>query len=200
MSQVRAEPLDRLDVPARLIVRDDAELVAACRRGDARALEALYHQYRRRVFGLVFCIVGASDADEATQDAFVRIYRGLGGFRGDSALSTWVYRLAVNTALSHVAKRGRRREVGDEVLADLPAVERGPRDLALAQRVEAALAALPAGYRAILVLHDVEGLSHEECAAILDCRVGTCKSQLHKARGKMRELLGELGRERKERA
>ncbi|MBP6631390.1 MAG: sigma-70 family RNA polymerase sigma factor [Kofleriaceae bacterium] len=200
MSQVRAEPLDRLDVPARLIVRDDAELVAACRRGDARALEALYHQYRRRVFGLVFRIVGASDADEATQDAFVRIYRGLGGFRGDSALSTWVYRLAVNTALSHVAKRGRRREVGDEVLADLPAVERGPRDLALAQRVEAALAALPAGYRAILVLHDVEGLSHEECAAILDCRVGTCKSQLHKARGKMRELLGELGRERKERA
>ena len=200
MSQVRAEPLDRLDVPARLIVRDDAELVAACRRGDARALEALYHQYRRRVFGLVFRIVGASDADEATQDAFVRIYRGLGGFRGDSALSTWVYRLAVNTALSHVAKHGRRREVGDEVLADLPAVERGPRDLALAQRVEAALAALPAGYRAILVLHDVEGLSHEECAAILDCRVGTCKSQLHKARGKMRELLGELGRERKERA
>jgi RNA polymerase sigma-70 factor (ECF subfamily) len=200
VSQVRAEPLDRLDVPARLIVRDDAELVAACRRGDARALEALYHQYRRRVFGLVFRIVGASDADEATQDAFVRIYRGLGGFRGDSALSTWVYRLAVNTALSHVAKRGRRREVGDEVLADLPAVERGPRDLALAQRVEAALAALPAGYRAILVLHDVEGLSHEECAAILDCRVGTCKSQLHKARGKMRELLGELGRERKERA
>jgi RNA polymerase sigma-70 factor (ECF subfamily) len=68
-----------------------------------------------------------------------------------------------------------------------PAVERDPR---LSQRVEAAMARLPAGYRAILVLHDIEGLSHEECAAILDCRVGTSKSQLHKARAKMRELLG----------
>jgi len=80
--------------------------------------------------------------------------------------------------------------VGDDGLVDLPAPPATERDSALAARIETALTKLPAGYRAILVLHDVEGLSHEECAAILDCRIGTCKSQLHKARARMRELLG----------
>lgn len=169
---------------------DDEQLVAACRRGEARAMEMLYHQYKRRVFGMAHRIVGPSDAEEVAQEAFVRIFRGLTKFRGDSALSTWVYRLTVNASLSYLAKRGRRQEVGDEPLAELPAPAPPERDTALAARIEAAMARLPAGYRAILVLHDVEGLSHEECAAILECRVGTCKSQLHKARGKMRELLG----------
>ncbi len=169
---------------------DDASLVEQVRRGDARAMEVLYHRYKRRVYGLVYRIVGASDSDEVSQDVFVRIFRGLGNFRGDAQLSTWVYRLAVNAALTHLAKRGRRREVSDEALVEVPA-ETGPaRDPKLAAALEAALASLPAGYRAIIVLHDVEGLSHEECAAILDCRVGTCKSQLHKARAKMRERLG----------
>jgi RNA polymerase sigma-70 factor (ECF subfamily) len=134
--------------------------------------------------------VGASDAEEVAQEVFVRVYRGLAAFRGDSALSTWVYRLTVNAALSHLARRGRRNEVGDDGLAELPAAPATERDSALAARIEAALAQLPPGYRAILVLHDVEGLSHEECAAILECRIGTCKSQLHKARARMRELLG----------
>jgi RNA polymerase sigma-70 factor, ECF subfamily len=179
---------------------DDAQLVAACRRGDARAMEALYHQYKRRVFGLVYRIVGASDAEEVAQDVFVRVFRGLAQFRGDSALGTWIYRLAVNAALSQVARRSRRNEVSDEALAQVASPGEVRRDPKLAERVEAAMAELPAGYRAILVLHDVEGLSHEECAAILDCRVGTCKSQLHKARAKMRELLGpNLAAERAER-
>lgn len=169
---------------------DDAQLVAACRRGEARAMERLYHQYKRRVFGMAHRIVGASDAEEVAQEVFVRVFRGLAAFRGDSALSTWIYRLTVNAALSHLAKRGRRNEVGDDGLTDLPAPPTAERDSALASRIEAALAQLPAGYRAILVLHDVEGLSHEECSEILECRVGTCKSQLHKARAKMRELLG----------
>jgi RNA polymerase sigma-70 factor (ECF subfamily) len=182
---VRPRPLT--DVAA---ATDDTALVAACRRGERRAMEALYHQYKRRVFGLVHRIVGVSDAEEVAQEVFVRVFRGLGSFRGDSQLGTWIYRLAVNAALSHVARRGRRGEVGDEELETVaapPAVERDPR---LSQRVEEALRRLPAGYRAILVLHDIEGLSHEECASILDCRVGTSKSQLHKARAKMRELLG----------
>jgi RNA polymerase sigma-70 factor, ECF subfamily len=170
----------------------DETLIAACRRGEERAMEALYHQYKRRVFGLVYRIVGPTDAEEVAQDVFVRVFRGLGAFRGESALGTWIYRLSVNAALSHVAKRSRRAEVADSaaVLDELaaPAVAHG--DPRLAARVEAALALLPPGYRAILVLHDVEGLSHEECAAILDCRVGTSKSQLHKARAKMRDLLG----------
>jgi RNA polymerase sigma-70 factor (ECF subfamily) len=170
---------------------DDRDLVAACQRGERRAMEALYHQYKRRVFGLCHRIVGPVEAEEVAQDVFVRVFRGLGNFRGESQLGTWVYRLAVNAALTHVGKQKRRGEVGDdEVLAQVaapPAVERDPR---LSDRVEAAMARLPAGYRAILVLHDVEGLSHEECAAIMDCRVGTSKSQLHKARAKMRDLLG----------
>jgi RNA polymerase sigma-70 factor (ECF subfamily) len=169
---------------------EDAHLIAACRRGEARAMEMLYHQYKRRVFGMAHRIVGTSDAEEVAQEVFVRVFRGLAAFRGDSALSTWIYRLTVNAALSHLARRGRRHEVGDDGLTELPAPPVTERDPALAARIEAALAQLPPGYRAILVLHDVEGLSHEECAAILECRIGTCKSQLHKARARMRELLG----------
>jgi len=169
---------------------DDAQLIAACRRGEARAMERLYHQYKRRVFGMAHRIVGASDAEEVAQEVFVRVFRGLAAFRGDSALSTWIYRLTVNASLSHLAKRGRRQEVGDDALGELPAPPTAERDSALAARIESALGQLPAGYRAILVLHDIEGLSHEECSSILECRVGTCKSQLHKARAKMRELLG----------
>lgn len=176
--------------PAAATGPDDATLVAACRRGEQRAMEALYHQYKRRVFGLCHRIAGASDAEEVAQDVFVRVFRGLATFRGDAALGTWIYRLAVNAALSHVAKRGRRSEVGDEELERVPAADDVRRDPRLSERVEHAMTRLPAGYRAILVLHDIEGLSHEECAAILDCRVGTSKSQLHKARAKMRELLG----------
>ncbi len=179
---------------------DDAQLIAACRRGEARGMERLYHQYKRRVFGMAHRIVGVSDAEEVAQEVFVRVFRGLANFRGDSALSTWIYRLTVNAALSHLAKRGRRHEVGDDGLTDLPAPPTAERDSALAARIEAALAQLPAGYRAILVLHDVEGLSHEECSAILECRVGTCKSQLHKARARMRELLGSSIAERFERS
>jgi RNA polymerase sigma-70 factor (ECF subfamily) len=180
----------RTRVPAQLA--DDAQLIAACRRGEARAMEMLYHQYKRRVFGMAHRIVGASDAEEVAQEVFVRVFRGLAAFRGDSQLSTWVYRLTVNASLSHLARRGRRQEVSDEVLTEHAAPPVAERDPSLAARIEAALSQLPAGYRAILVLHDVEGLSHEECAAILDCRVGTCKSQLHKARARMRELLGSV--------
>jgi RNA polymerase sigma-70 factor, ECF subfamily len=182
-----AEPRPRVAAA----LADDAQLIAACRRGEARAMEMLYHQYKRRVFGMAHRIVGASDSEEVAQEVFVRVFRGLASFRGDSALSTWIYRLTVNASLSHLARRGRRQEVGDDSLGDLPAPPVAERDSALAARIEAALAQLPAGYRAILVLHDVEGLSHEECAAILECRVGTCKSQLHKARARMRELLGD---------
>ena len=184
-----AEPRPRVAAT----LSDDAQLIAACRRGEARAMEMLYHQYKRRVFGMAHRIVGASDAEEVAQETFVRVFRGLASFRGDSALSTWIYRLTVNAALSHLARRGRRQEVGDDGLTELAAPPTAERDPSLAARIETALGALPAGYRAILVLHDVEGLSHEECATILECRVGTCKSQLHKARARMRELLGPIG-------
>ncbi len=174
----------------RAVYECDSELIAACRRGEERAMEALYHQYKRRVFGLVTRIAGAQDAEEVAQEVFVRIFRGLPKFRGDSALGTWIYRLAVNAALSYVTKRSRHNHAGEEALDHVPARADAPRDPNLAARLERAMGELPAGYRAILVLHDVEGLSHEECAAIMGCRVGTSKSQLHKARAKMRLLVG----------
>ena len=167
----------------------DRELIDACRRGEHRAMEALYHRYKRRVFGLVTRIVGPNDSEEVAQEVFVRIYRGLSKFRGDSALGTWIYRLSVNAALSHVTRRPRYAEA-EEILAHLTAPEAVTTDPGLAARIEAALTELPSGYRAVLVLHDINGLSHEECAEIMGCRVGTSKSQLHKARAKMRELLG----------
>ncbi len=165
---------------------EDKKLVAACLRGEEWAMEALYRRYKRRVFGLVTRIVGKNDNEEVVQEVFVRIYRGLSKFRGDSALSTWIYRLSVNAALTHVTRKKPRWTDGDDALARLPAKEEIRRDPRLAARLERAIAALPAGYRAVMILHDIEGLSHEECATILGCRVGTSKSQLHKARGKMR--------------
>ena len=175
---------------------DDALLVEACRRGERRAMEALYHRYKRRVFGLVLRIVGPADSEEVAQEVFVRIFRGLGRFRGDSQLSTWIYRLAVNASLSHVT-RGPRHERDDAALDFVPAPEVVGADPSLSQRLEQALLLLPAGYRAVLVLHDMQGMNHEEVAEILGCQVGTSKSQLHKARARMRELLGpELAAER----
>jgi len=168
---------------------DDAALVEACRRGERRAMEALYHRYKRRVFGLVTRIVGPADSEEVAQEVFVRIFRGLGRFRGDSQLSTWIYRLSVNASLSHVTRRP-RHEGDDEALANMPAPQTSGADPRVSQRLERALASLPAGYRAVLVLHDIHGMNHDEVADILGCHVGTSKSQLHKARARMRELLG----------
>jgi RNA polymerase sigma factor (sigma-70 family) len=111
-----AEPRTRVSAT----LTDDAQLIAACRRGEARAMEMLYHQFKRRVFGMAHRIVGPNDAEEVAQEVFVRVFRGLAAFRGDSALSTWIYRLTVNASLSHLARRGRRQEVGDDTLADVP--------------------------------------------------------------------------------
>jgi RNA polymerase sigma-70 factor (ECF subfamily) len=176
---------------------DEAALVDAVRRSAPGSREAIYHRYKRRVFALALRIVGAVDAEEVAQEAFIRVFRGLPKFRGDAALGTWIYRLAVNAALSHRSRRA------NGSVQPTPGEEAGPervvaftpesRDLALRKHLERALAALPVGYRTVIVLHDVEGLEHEEVAAILGCHVGTSKSQLHKARAKLREALAAQG-------
>jgi RNA polymerase sigma-70 factor (ECF subfamily) len=174
---------------------DETALVEAVRRGEPGSREALYHRYKRRVFALAVRIAGAPEAEEVAQEAFIRIFRGLAKFRGDAALGTWIYRLAVNAALSHRARRPAppvdplvERAAEGPVAAVAP-----PRDLALRRHLERALAALPVGYRTVIVLHDVEGLEHEEVAAVLGCHVGTSKSQLHKARARLRETLAAIG-------
>ncbi len=176
---------------------DDAALIAAIQRSDPGSQETLYHRYKRRVFGLALRIVGPIDAEEVAQEAFIRIFRGLAKFRGDAALSTWIYRLAVNAALSHRTRRAAARLPIEEAQAEAagePQTAEPPRgDAVLRSRLERALCRLPTGYRTVIVLHDVEGLEHEEIASILGCHVGTSKSQLHKARGKLRELLAADG-------
>src|SRR3954454_15340908 len=173
---------------------DDAELIAAIKRVDPGSREALYHRYKKRVYGLALRIVGPIDAEEVAQEAFIRIFRGLTKFRGDAALATWIYRLAVNAALSHRSRRATaaQPEASEDVETQISAEPvRG--DAVLRVRIERALARLPVGYRTVIVLHDVEGLEHEEVAQILGCHVGTSKSQLHKARGKLREILLQVG-------
>lgn len=177
---------------------DEAALLDAVRRGAPGSREALYHRYKRRVFALAARIAGPSEAEEVAQEAFIRIFRGLDRFRGDAALGTWIYRLAVNAALSH---RSRRPPVAESLearaaeAASLVSSHGGPGDgdSVLRARLERVLALLPVGYRTVVVLHDVEGLEHEEIAAVLGCHVGTSKSQLHKGRAKLRELLATDG-------
>ena len=159
--------------------------------GDMQAFERLYRDHVGRVHGAILRLVGMdrARAEELTQEAFVRAWQKLSSFRGDSAFSTWLYRLGVNTALMDL--RGRRDEVGveNDVLdaaagGDVPfcAGERGD--------LERAVAALPPRARAVLVLHDVEGWKHEEIAAELGMAVGSSKAQLHRARGLLRRALG----------
>ncbi|HVY39754.1 MAG TPA: sigma-70 family RNA polymerase sigma factor [Polyangia bacterium] len=187
--------LEGLLAPAESRAADDTALIASVKRGDPGSREALYHRYKRRVYGLALRIVGPSDAEEVAQEAFIRIFRGLPKFRGDAALSTWIYRLAVNAALSHRSRRaGARLPIDDNQseaggVETQPAAEPAGGDAVLRARLERALAELPAGYRTVVVLHDVEGLEHEEIAAILKCHVGTSKSQLHKARARLRAIL-----------
>ncbi|MEP6654108.1 MAG: sigma-70 family RNA polymerase sigma factor [Myxococcales bacterium] len=177
---------------------DEAALVDEVRRGAPGSREALYHRYKRRVFALSARIAGPSDAEEVAQEAFIRIFRGIDRFRGDAALGTWIYRLAVNAALSHRSRRPPPTESLEARAAEAAALVSptwgpGDGDSVLRARLERGLALLPVGYRTVVVLHDVEGLEHEEIAAVLGCHVGTSKSQLHKARGKLREILAADG-------
>ena len=170
----------------------ERKLVRDAQQGDLVAFERLYRENERKVFGL--CLRLSSDfalAEELTQEVFVRAWRKLGSFRGESAFSTWLYPLAVNVALSE--RRSRRRRDARFVTTDDPSrLERTPG----APRPEAgfdlqkAMAALPPGARAVFVLHDVEGRTHEEIAALLDLATGTSKAQLFRARRLLREALG----------
>ena len=170
---------------------DDAALVAAANLGDAAAMRALYDRHASRVYTVVRRMAPEESlADDWAQETWVRAFRALPEFRGDSAFGTWVLRIAINSAL-HEARRIRRRWQGEVSLDPATAgVERASEPV-LRSRLERALAELPEGMRRILVLHDVEGYDHEEIARILGNRASTCRSQLFKARAKMRELLGE---------
>lgn len=173
----------------------DPELVTRSAAGDIEAFEQLYERHRRRVYTLCLRMLGnTADAEDLTQEVFIQVFRKLGTFRGASAFTTWLHRLTVNQVLMHLRKRYVRQEEvtedGDLKNLSDPGT---PRSMAvsLIDRItlEQAIAQLPPGYRAVLILHDVEGYEHEKIAEILGCSAGTSKSQLHKARKKLRHLL-----------
>jgi RNA polymerase sigma-70 factor (ECF subfamily) len=173
-------------------------LVARAQAGDGEAFATLFEQHKKRVYSLCLLMTGdVADAEDLTQDAFIQVFRKLGTFRGDSAFSTWLYRVAVNTVLMSLRKRKPKQISLDEpVCIDHSFVPRdfGRNDPELSGTVDRialirAIKELPEGYRKIFLLHEVEGYQHHEIAAMLRCSVGNSKSQLHKAKLKIRELL-----------
>lgn len=169
----------------------ELRLVRAAQDGDLVAFERLYRDNERKVFGLCFRL--SSDpalAEELTQEVFVRAWRKLKSFRGDSAFSSWLYPLTVNVARSERRSRLRRdaRVVATEDPASLERAAKPPAPEA-GFDLEKAIAALPPGARAVFVLHDVEGRTHEEIAGLLEVAVGTSKAQLFRARRLLREAL-----------
>ena len=178
----------------------DAELIARAQRGEESAFEALYHAHKRRVYHLCFRMIGnTAEAEELTQEAFMRVFRKIHMFRGDSAFSTWLHRLSVNVVLMRLRKK-RVTEISFESGENNQESERPPRDfgapdLSLTGVVDRlilkrAVAKLPKGCRKVFVLHDVLGCEHHEIAAKLGYSIGNSKSQLHKARMRLRKLLG----------
>jgi RNA polymerase sigma-70 factor (ECF subfamily) len=173
----------------------DHALARAAAAGDMTAFEQLYQRHNRRVYSLCLRMTGnTAEAEDLTQEAFIQLYRKIASFRGDAQFTTWLHRLTVNQVLMHFRKRGVRLEHVTED-GEVPVqVERGtedPQQMPVVDRIalEKAVEQLPPGYRSVFVLHDVEGHEHEEIARMLGCSVGTSKSQLHKARMKLRMLL-----------
>src|SRR4051812_11798449 len=174
------------DPPVRTGLDGDVALAAA---GDSSAFERLYRTHVARIHSLTRRMLGSHEADEVTQDIFVRTWQKLGQFRGEAAFSTWLHRLAVNVVIerrrSFAIQRGR---IADDSAA-LDAMTVPPARADLRVDFEAAIEQLPPGARAIFVLHDVEGYKHREIAAMLDITSGTSKRQLHRARMLMRKHL-----------
>ncbi len=172
--------------------------IALCRlaaAGSLAAFEVIYQRYHRRTYSLCLRMTAnQTEAEDLTQEVFIQLFRKIGSFRGDSAFSTWLHRMTVNQVLMHFRRRSVKSEKTSED-GDMPeqAVvgSADPGRMQVIDRIalKAAIAGLPAGYKKVFVLHDIEGFEHEEVARRLGISVGTSKSQLHKARLKLRGLL-----------
>jgi RNA polymerase sigma-70 factor (ECF subfamily) len=185
----------------------EAEAIRRAQQGDAGAFERIYTLHNRRVYALCLRMVGnTAEAEDLTQEAFLQLFRKIATFRGESAFSTWLHRLSVNVVLMRLRRKTLAETSLDET-TDPDDESSGPRkdiggpDLRLSGSVdrvnlERAVEQLPPGYRSIFVLHDVQGYEHNEIAKIMNCSIGNSKSQLHKARMRLRQLLQEAERSR----
>ncbi len=183
--------------PANIDVRfaNDYALAQSAAKGDMTAFEEIYNRHNRRVYSLCMRMTqSVPEAEDLTQEVFIQLYRKIGSFRGDSAFTTWLHRLTVNQVLMHFRKRSVKLEQTTEegeTPVQIVAGTANPHKMPVVDRIalDKAIAQLPPGYKKVFVLHDIEGLEHEEIARFLGCSVGTSKSQLHKARMKLRMLL-----------
>ena len=175
------------DTPVRAGLDSDVALAAG---GDASAFERLYRTHVGRIQCLARRMLGSHEADEVTQDIFVRTWQKLGQFRGESAFSTWLHRLAVNVVIERRRSFAIQRDRMSDDASALDLVTVAPARVDLTVDFEHAMEQLPAGAREIFVLHDVDGYKHREIAALLDIATGTSKRQLHRARMLMRKHLG----------
>jgi RNA polymerase sigma-70 factor (ECF subfamily) len=175
--------------------QDDMSLVERCRQGDLGAFEELYRAHSGRLYSVACRMLGnTADAEDLLQEIFLAAHRKLDTFRGESALGTWLYRLATNLCLDHLRSRsGRRSQITDPLDDEIGLDDASSRGLAeqtvTKMDLERALARLPEGCRAAFVLHDIEGLEHREVGEVLGIAEGTSKSQVHKARLRLRSLL-----------
>ena len=181
--------------------RDDSErsLVQRAQSGDEQAFATLFQLHKKRVYSVCLLMTkDVAEAEDLTQEAFLQVFRSVGSFRGDSAFSTWLYRVAVNTVLMKLRRRKAPPilSLDEPVSSESPSLRRdvGKADPNLCGAVDRialrrAMQELPEGCRKIFALHEVEGYQHHEIAQMLDCSVGNSKSQLHKAKMKMRDLL-----------
>ncbi len=193
-SKVTGQPVSRPPAgsPARA---EDMALVERCRRGDLAAFDELYRAHAGKLFSVACRMLGnQTDAEDLLQEIFLTAHRKLDGFRGESALGTWLYRLATNHCLDYLRSRTARTNQLNDPLDDEPghfqAGKSGLAEQTVAKMdLERALARLPEGCRAAFVLHDVQGLEHREVAQALGIAEGTSKSQVHKARQRLRALL-----------
>ena len=177
----------------------EAEAIEQAKQGDAKAFKVLYDLHKRRVYSLCLRMTGnPASAEDLTQEAFLQLFRKIGTFRGESAFSTWLHRMSVNVVLMQLRRKNLPIVPLEETMEgeDEGTVrkEPGAPDERLAGSIDRlqlqrAVDELPPGYRTIFVLHDVEGYEHNEIAEMVGCSIGNSKSQLHKARLKLRELL-----------
>ena len=176
----------------------EAEAIEQAKQGHEAAFEVLYHLHKRRVYSLCLRMVSnPAQAEDLAQEAFLQLFRKISTFRGESAFSTWLHRMTVNVVLMQLRKKGLPVVSLEETLEaddEAPRKEFGTRDVKLTGAVDRlqlqrAIDKLPPGYRTVFVLHDVEGFEHNEIAQMVGCSIGNSKSQLHKARLKLRDFL-----------
>jgi RNA polymerase sigma-70 factor (ECF subfamily) len=177
----------------------ERSLVQRAQCGDEQAFATLFQLHKKRVYSVCLQMTkDVADAEDLTQEAFMQVFRSIDSFRGDSAFSTWLYRVAVNTVLMKLRRRKSPPvlSLDEPVSSDSPSLKRevGKEDLSLCGAIDRialrrAIEELPGGCRQIFDLHEVEGYQHHEIAELLQCSIGNSKSQLHKAKMKMRDLL-----------